>query len=88
MKVGSLIKCVREQHQFFGVIVKVHVAPDPERIMEDTECSDCRGETSNEWFEDADNCESTWAEIQWADGHQTWEEWEVSIEDGCFEVVG
>jgi len=31
--------------------------------------------------------EATWAEIQWADGHRTWEDMECSFEAGVFEVI-
>ena len=68
MKIGSLVKCVRDNcdpHQsiFFGVIIEV----TPPVYQVGGEC--------------------TWVQIHWADGHETWEEWEASIEDGCFEVV-
>ena len=89
MKVGSLIKCNSETNHppLFGVIVKFQPAPVPESVLEDPECLDCRGKTSNEWFEDADTCKSTWAVIQWHDGKRTWEEMECSLEHN-FEVVG
>ena len=32
------------------------------------------------------NSQITWAEIQWHEGHRTWEEMEVSLET-CFEVM-
>jgi hypothetical protein len=74
MKVGSLIKCKGEKgwnQTHFGT-----KRPDQFGVIIKLEGKGNGGTGDH-----------TWAEIQWHDGHRTWEEMECSLEHK-FEVIG
>ena len=71
MKVGSLIKC-----------------RGASRLLSRSEKGDQFGVIIKlEGKGNGGTAETTWAEIQWHDGHRTWEEVEGSLEHN-FEVIG
>lgn len=72
MKIGDLVKCKGKETQHTK-------APDLFGVIVKLEHPQRRNRNST--------LQTTWAQIQWSDGHRTWEDWETSVECGSFEVI-